>query len=104
VVSILFSIFCLVVMPVFTGAIIVAPLIGFAFAVISAALGARRTAAVTFAFALVPFCGFLVMETLSEHVGTGYVAFAPLVAAVVLAAWAVGNYSHAKRAEPRSAA
>lgn len=104
VVSILFSILCLVFMPVFTGAIIMAPLIGVGFGGISAVLGARRTAGVTFAFALVPLGGFLVMENFSEHVGTGYVAFAPLVAAIALAAWAAGNYLHTKRTEPGSAA
>ncbi len=102
--SILFSTFCLIVMPVFTGAIIAAPLVGLAFAAIAATLRARRTAAITVAFALVPLCGFLVMENFSKYFGTGYVAFLPLAVAAAAAAWTMVDYSRAKAATPESTA
>lgn len=104
VVSILFSTFCLIVMPVFLAAIMAAPLLGIAVGAVALFLDARRTAVVTFAFALVPLCGLLAMETLAKHVGTGYVAFAPLAAAAALAAWATASYSREQRAQRGAAA
>lgn len=103
VVSILFSTLCLFVMPVFTGSIILAPLAGVVLAATALALGARRTAGVTLLFALVPACGFLVMENYSEYFGTGYVAFIPLVAAAVVAACTAVNYSRSRAIKPTSA-
>lgn len=102
VVSILFSTACLVVMPVFSGAIVVAPLAGVFLAAIAAALGARRTAGVALLFALVPACGFFVMETFSEYFGTGYVAFVPLLVAVAVATLVLISYSRTRAIEPGS--
>lgn len=86
VLSILFSTFCLIVMPVFTGAILAALLAGVVFGAVAACLGAPRTASVTLVFALVPACGFLAMESAR----IGYAAFIPLAGAIALAAWAIG--------------
>jgi hypothetical protein len=104
VVSILFSTLSLIVMPVFTGSIILAPLLGVVLGATALALGARRTAGVTFVFALVPACGFFVMENFSGYFRTGYVAFLPLVVAVAVAAWALISYSRSKAIGPTSAA
>jgi hypothetical protein len=62
VVSILFSTLCLIVMPVLIGSIILAPPAGVVPGAIAVAPGARRTAGVKFAFALVPSCGLSVMR------------------------------------------
>ena len=104
VVSILFSTLCLIVMPAFTGSIILAPLVGVVLGATAVALGTRRTAGVTFVFTLVPACGFFVMENFSEYFGTGYVAFLSLVAAVAVTGWALINYSRSKAIGPTSAA
>lgn len=96
--SIVFSSLCLVVMPVFTAAILAALLIGAAFSAIAASLGAPRTAGVTLVFSLAPLFGFLVLENLTEHFGTGYVAFAPWVAATGVAAFVAINYVRDKHA------
>lgn len=102
--SMLFSTLCLIVMPVFTGAIIVAPFIGAILGAIAAACGARRTAVVTLVFAVVPACGFYVMERFSGYFGTGYVAFFPLVVAIAVASSVLLSYSRTKPVEPGSAA
>lgn len=102
--SILFSTLCLLAMPAFTGAIIVAPFVGMILGAIAAALGARRTAAVTLVFAVVPACGFYVMEKFSDYFGTGYVAFFPLAVAVAVAAWVLISYSRTKPVGPGSPA
>lgn len=102
--SILFSTLCLVVMPAFTAAIILAPLVGMILGGAAAALGARRTGIVTLVFAVVPACGFYVMENFAGYFGTGYVAFFPLVIAIAVAAWVLIRYLHMKPVTPGSAA
>jgi hypothetical protein len=98
--SIGFSTLCFLVTPVFTGALVLAALFGAISGAIAIALKARRTAMVAFIFALTPLFGFLTMEYVAERVGTGYVTFIPLVLAVVVAAWALVNYSRSKVASP----
>jgi hypothetical protein len=98
--SIVYSTLCFLVTPVFTGAIILAALFGTISGAIAIALKARRTAIVAFIFALTPLFGFLVMEYVAERVGTGYVTFIPLVLAIVVAAWALVDYSRGKDASP----
>jgi hypothetical protein len=96
--SIAFSTLCFVVTPVFTGGLILAPFFGVVSGGASFALNAKRTAAVALVFSLAPFCGFLVLENVVERVGNGYVFFAPLGAAALIAAWVLSRYSRAKRA------
>lgn len=96
--SIAFSTLCLIVMPVFTGAMIAALLLGVAFGAMAASLGARRTAGVTLLFALAPLFGFFVMENSAAYFRTGYVAFAPFLVAIVVAVWVATNYLRTKRA------
>src|SRR5690606_1291758 len=98
VVSIVFSRACFIVMPVFTGAIAAALLVGVVFSAIAASLGARRTAGVTLLFALVPLFGFLILENVAQYFGTGYVAFVPWIAAIGVVAWMAINYSRERRA------
>ena len=101
--SILLSTACLIIMPAFTGAIILAPFAGVLLGGISAALGARRTAAVTLVFSLVPASGFYLMENFTDHFGTGYVAFFPLVVAIALATWVWASSLRRKPAGPGAA-
>jgi hypothetical protein len=96
-ISVAFSALCFVVTPAFTPAFILAALFGFLSGAIALALKARRTAVVTFVFALTPFCGFLLMQYVAEPLQNGYVVFVPLALAAVFAAWVLINYSKAKR-------
>jgi hypothetical protein len=102
-ISIGFSTLCLLVMPVFTPSIILAPLAAIVLAPISLVLHARRTALVAAIFALVPLLGLMSAESFAEYFRTGYVAFAPLFLAVIIAALALANYKRSQRtAEPPS--
>ncbi len=101
-ISIVFSILCFAVTPVFTAAFILAALFGAVSGAVVLALKARRTAIVSFVFALAPFCGFLLMQYVVERVGSSLVVFIPLGLAIASAAWALVDYSKARRA-PASA-
>jgi hypothetical protein len=95
-VSIGLSTLCFLVMPAFTPAILIAVFIGFIFGIAAALLGARRTAGVAVIFALVPLLGFFVMEAFAEKVGTGFVAFVPLLLAGAIGGFAARNYLRVK--------
>lgn len=96
-ISIAFSTLCFVVMPAFTGALILAMLFGVPSSAIALGLKAKRTALVTLVFAPTPLCGFLLMEHASHLVGSGYIAFVALGAAFFIAALAIIDYSKARR-------
>jgi hypothetical protein len=98
VISVAFSTLCFVIVPVFTPAFLLAALFGLISGGLCLALKARRSAWVAFVFALVPLCGFLVLEYVVEYVGNGHVFFVPLAAAMAFAAWALIDYSRATRA------
>jgi hypothetical protein len=95
-ISIGFSTLCLLVMPVFTPSVVLAPLVAIVLAPIALALQARRTALVAAIFALVPLFGFMSAESFAEYFRTGYVAFAPLFLAVIIAALVLVNYKRSR--------
>lgn len=90
--SIAFSSLCFVIAPVFTPAVVLAVVVGAIGGSVALALQARRTALVAFAFAVTPLLGLLMIQYAAERVGTGYIAFAPLVVAVIVAAWALCDF------------
>lgn len=80
VISIAFSTLCLVVMPFFAAAIVLAAVFGASSGGLALGLKARRTAMVTFVFAVIPLVGWLILHF------TGYRVSAPADAANSLAA------------------
>ncbi len=80
--SIVFSSFCFLVMPVFTPAIALAALAGAVGGTVALALQVRRTALVTFVFAVTPLFGFLLLEYGPGRFDTGYLAFILIVICV----------------------
>ena len=96
-ISVVFSTLCFLVMPVFTASLILSIASGVPSGLIALSLKARRTALVAFAFAPVPLCGFLLLEHAAHFVGSGYIAFLALGVAILVAAWAVIDYSRSRR-------
>jgi hypothetical protein len=96
-ISIAFSTLCFIVVPAFTGALILALIFGIPSSAIALGLKAKRTALVTLVFAPTPLCGFLLMQHASELVGSGYIAFLALGVAILAAALALLDYSKEKR-------
>ena len=92
-ISIVFSILCFLVMPVFTPGIVLAGIVGAVAAIIAFVCKARRTALVTFVFALVPTFGFILLEYDPPRFDTGYLAFIALGVALVVAVLAFVDYS-----------
>ena len=82
-------------MPVFTPGIVLAGMFGALAGVAALAWRARRTAVVTFVFGLAPLFGFLLLEFDSPRFNTGYLAFTALGVALVVAAFALLDYSKA---------
>lgn len=62
VLSIVFSLLCLAITPVFTAAIVLAAFFGLVSGAIAIALQARRTAYAAFAFAMAPLVEFLIFR------------------------------------------
>ena len=80
-------------MPVFTPGVVLAGLVGAVAGVIALVCGARRTALVTFVFAITPAFGFLLLEYDPPRFNTGYLAFIALGVALAVAVFALVNYS-----------
>lgn len=95
-ISIAFSTLCCWAVGVFSGAFMLAALVGTLASVVAFALDARRTALVTFTFGFAPLLEFLVLEGRAfERILDGYGVLAivsPLALAVVVAALAVLHY------------
>ena len=91
--SIGFSTLCFLVMPVFTPGIVLAGFVGAMGSVIALACKARRTALVTFVFALTPTFGFLLLEYDPPRFDRAYLAFIALGVALVVAVIAFSGYS-----------
>lgn len=96
-ISIAFSMLCCLIVPVFTGAMVLAALFGLISGGLAMALQARRTAIVAFVFALVPLCEFLLLQYVAEPAGTALIAFIPLVAALAVAVWFLLTYMRPSR-------
>lgn len=89
-IGIVLSSLCLLVIPVFTPAIVLAVLVGALGGTLAIALQARRTAFLAFTFALTPLFGLLAMQ---YSAGSGYVAFIPWALAVMIATSAFVLYA-----------
>lgn len=89
--SIAFSSLCIVFVPVFTPAFMLAAIVGIIGGTIALALRARRTALVAFSFALTPLLFFLFM--MYDGIGALFVALSPIGAALLVAVLAVADYS-----------
>lgn len=101
--SIVFSLLCFSVMPVFTPGIVLAAAVGAAASIVALALQARRTALVALVFALTPLFGFLLLEYDPRRFDTGYLAFIAVGVALVVAVLAFADYSREKHANPATA-
>lgn len=100
IISVVFSTLCFLVMPVFTGSVVLSIFFGVPSGIIALSLKAKRTAIVAFVFAPVPALGLLLLE--QDLLGGGYMAFLSPCVAAVIAALALIHYARARRAMQRS--
>jgi hypothetical protein len=91
-ISMVFSLLCLVVVAAFTAAAILAVLFGTISSGIAWAMGARRTARVALVLSFVPACEWLLLDQMTESVGTLLLALVPLVLALGFAVWMLVDY------------